>query len=69
MSGEFVVSPVNGGSQFTAVIAVGVRAPIIGPVADWLLRRTLGNRIDAIGRHQAEEGTNLKALLERVDSR
>ncbi len=38
----------------------------IGPAADWLLRRTLGNRIDAIGRHQAEEGANLKAMLERV---
>jgi polyketide cyclase/dehydrase/lipid transport protein len=69
LSGEFAVSPLNGGSEFTAVIAIGVRAPVIGPVADWLLRRTLGNRIDAIGRHQAEEGANLKALLERVGSR
>ena len=69
LSGEFGVSPVNGGSEFTAVIAIGVRAPIIGPIADWLLRQILGNRIDAIRRHQAEEGANLKALLERVGSR
>jgi hypothetical protein len=69
LSGEFVVSPVNGGSEFTAVIAMGVRAPIIGPIVDWMLRRTIGNRIDAIGRHQAEEGANLKALLERVGNR
>ncbi len=69
LSGEFGVSAVNGGSEFTAVIAMGVRAPVIGPVADWLLRQTLGNRIDAIARHQAEEGANLKVLLERVGSR
>ncbi len=69
LGGEFAVNPVNGGSEFTAVIAMGARAPVIGPVADWLLRRTLGSRIDAIGRHQAEEGANLKALLERVGSR
>lgn len=32
---------------------------------DQLLCWALGGRIEAIGRHQAEEGTNLKALLER----
>jgi hypothetical protein len=55
LGGEFGVNPVNGGSQFTAVIDMGVRAPVIGPVAGWLVRRTLGNRIDAIG-HHAEGG-------------
>ena len=69
LGGEFRVNPVNGGSEFTAMIAMGVRAPVIGPIADWLLRHILGNRIDAVGRHQAEEGANLKALLERVGSR
>ena len=65
LGGEFGVDPVNGGSEFTAVIALGVRAPIIGPLTDRLLRATLGRRIDALARHQAEEGANLKALLER----
>lgn len=48
---------------------MGVRAPIIGPIAGWLLRQTLGNRIGAIACHQAEEGASLKVLLERVGSR
>lgn len=39
--------------------------PIIGPAMDQLLCWALGRRIEAIGRHPAEEGTNLKALLER----
>jgi hypothetical protein len=51
LSGGFGVSPVNCGSEFTAVIDMGVRAPIIGPIVGWLLRRTVGTRVDAIGHH------------------
>jgi hypothetical protein len=51
LSGGFGVSPVNCGSEFTAVIDIGVRAPIIGPIIGWLLRRTVGTRVDAIGHH------------------
>jgi hypothetical protein len=41
LSGGFGVSPVSCGSEFTAVIGIGVRAPIIGPIVGWLLRRTV----------------------------
>jgi hypothetical protein len=51
LSGEFGVSPVSCGSEFTAVIEFGVRAPVIGPIAGWLVRGTVGTRIGAIGHH------------------
>ncbi len=65
LGGEFIVDAADGGSDFTAVITMGVRAPVIGPVVDRLLRWSMRSRIEAIGRHQAEEGANLKLLLER----
>ncbi len=69
VSGEFVVDAVDGGSDFTAVIAMGVSVPVMGTAVDWLLRRTLAGRLEAMARHQAEEGTNLKALLESHSGR
>lgn len=65
LNGEFVVDGVDDGAEFTAVITLGVRAPVIGPLVDWLLRWSMKSRIEAISRHQAEEGANLKSLLER----
>ena len=65
VSGAFSIDASNGGAEFHAVIAIGAAFPIIGPVIDQLLRWALGKRIEAIGRHQAQEGANLKALLER----
>lgn len=66
LGGELAVDARDGGAEFTAVITIGFRAPVVGPVLDRLLRWALGDRIEAIGRHQAEEGANLKALLERT---
>ena len=68
-SGEFRVDPTNSGSEFTATIDLGVRTPLLAPVIDRLLRVTIGRRIDAIARHQAEEGVRMKALLEQTDLR
>lgn len=67
LGGEFEVEAADGGSRFTAVIRLGIDAPLVGVVLDRLLRRAWGSRIDAIERHQREEGANLKALLERQD--
>lgn len=66
LNGEFSVSDVNGESAFTAVVAIGLPTPVIGPIVDRLIRLMLGSRIEAIARHQAEEGANLKALLEHA---
>jgi hypothetical protein len=67
--GELRVDPVDGGSRFTAGVDVGTRAPVVGPVLDRVLRATIGSRLESVARHQAEEGVNLKALLERPDLR
>lgn len=64
LGGTFRVSPSEHGSEFTATITFGTRARVVGPALDLLLRLLLGRRIAAIRRHQAEEGANLKALLE-----
>ncbi len=63
-SGEFDVETVDGGTEFTAIIRMGIRRPVVGRWVDGLLRRVLGDRLEGIRRHQAEEGANLKALLE-----
>lgn len=64
VNGAFSVDAIDGATEFTAVLALGAPLPVIGPVIDRLLRRALGRQIEAIGRHQTEEGGNLKALLE-----
>lgn len=67
LSGECGVSSVSCGSGFTAVIDIGVRVPIIGPIVCWLLRRAVGARVDAIGHHP--KGRQIDGLLGRVGSR
>ena len=65
--GELRVDPVGGGSRFTAGVDLGTRMPVVGPVLDRGLRAALGSRLESVARHQAEEGANLKALLEPAD--
>jgi hypothetical protein len=65
LSGEFEVGSVDGEATFTASISMGTEAPVLGPLVDGVLRRLFGARIEAIRQHQAEEGANLKVLLER----
>lgn len=68
LSGDFVIDAADGGTEFTAVITMGSRARLIGPLLDRLLRWSIKSRIEAIERHQAEEGANLKLLMERPHS-
>lgn len=68
LRGELAVRPVEGGSEFSAVIGIGVGVPLLAPLLDGLLRLMLGARIEALRLHQAEEGVNLKGLLEASGS-
>ncbi|HSE07228.1 MAG TPA: SRPBCC family protein [Nocardioidaceae bacterium] len=68
LGGELAVDPAAGGSAFTAVIRLGVGSPMLGPLVDRAIRLTLGSRLATIERHQAEEGANLKSLLEQSPS-
>jgi uncharacterized protein YndB with AHSA1/START domain len=68
MGGAFEIEPVDGGTRFTATLCAGTRAKVVGPALDAVLRRVLGGRFEALRRHQAEEGVNLKAVLEATRS-
>lgn len=62
--GAFEVQAKGDGVRFVAELSIGSDAPIIGEVFDrvfsWLFRQ----RIQSMRDHMAEEGENLKALLE-----
>ena len=64
LDGSFELAPEGQGTALTATLRMGVNWPVIGPLIDLLLSRAIGGRIEAIRRHQREEGQNLKALIE-----
>lgn len=64
MRGMFEVEPRDGKARFIATLTIGTSVPILGPLLDLLLRALLGRRIDALKQHMAEEGENLRALLQ-----
>jgi hypothetical protein len=66
LRGGFKVEPVESGSRFTATIEFGTGIPVIGKLIDGVLRLVIPGRLEAIQRHQAEEGARLKELLEAV---
>lgn len=64
-SGSFEVVPSDGGTTFVATLRLGNDIPLVGGLADRVLTRFFGDRLLAMQRHMAEEGANLKGLLER----
>ncbi len=50
--------------RFIAELDIGSDAPIIGKLFDFIFPRIFRRRIDAMEQHMAEEGRNLKAILE-----
>lgn len=59
LTGSFEVEASDTGSAVSATIYIGFDVPVIGLILDTLLRMTIGRQIDAIRRHQLEEGANL----------
>lgn len=66
--GAFLIEPSNGATRFTAELAFGIQAPVIGAALDAVLLRLLKRRLEALRTHMREEGGNLKRLLERDSS-
>lgn len=62
--GAFVLEPATGGTRFTAELAFGVRAPVIGGLVDVMLRPILAHVLPELQAHMREEGENLKRILE-----
>lgn len=63
-TGAFLLEPVNGLTNFTAELDIGMRFGILGSILDTALRLVLGDRLAAFQAHMREEGVNLKRLLE-----
>ncbi len=64
MTGAFALEPRGERTAFIAYLYFGIDFPLIGPLLDRIMRAGLASRIAAFERHMAEEGENLKRLLE-----
>ncbi len=62
LRGRFHIEPVNAHSRFTAGLSFGARG--LGRLLDRPLAWLFRSRIAAVRQHQAEEGANLKRILE-----
>ncbi|MFB0515090.1 MAG: SRPBCC family protein [Candidatus Neomarinimicrobiota bacterium] len=65
LRGSFDIEPEENHILFTAELGFGTRFPILSPLLDWMLFRLLPRQIAALREHMAEEGANLKHLLEK----
>jgi len=66
VSGIFLAESIETGSLFTAVVYLGWKLPLLGRIFDWAARTFLPRRLEALKRHIADEGRNLKRFLEVV---
>ncbi len=65
MKGAFEVKSKASKICFVATITIGIRFPLLEGLIDALLWRVLASRLAALQEHMAEEGKNLKRLLEQ----
>lgn len=62
LAGAYRVQPAGAGARFISELRLGL--PLAAGVQDLLLRRLAGDRIAALEQHLAEEGANLKVMVE-----
>ena len=62
--GAFEVIPRGSEVEFVAELGLGSDAPIVGRLADVVLRALFNRRLDAMKEHMREEGQNLKKIIE-----
>ncbi len=65
IAGVFEIERRGNRAFFIAEISIGLQLPVIGGSLDWLLLKLFSDRLDVLKQHMAEEGRNLKVLLER----
>jgi len=65
-TGVFIVEPRGAETLFTAEMHVGTKIPLVGELIDRIMRIFLSRQLEGINRHIAEEGQNLKRLLEEA---
>lgn len=62
--GAFAAEEAEGRIAFIAELEIGSEVPLIGLLFDIIFSRVFPGRIAAMRQHMAEEGQNLKAILE-----
>jgi hypothetical protein len=67
--GAFEAQASGDAVRFVAELDIGTEAPIFGRLFDFIFLRLFKQRIESMKRHMAEEGQNLKALLESEPSK
>lgn len=63
-NGAFEAQESGDGVRFVAELDIGSDVPIIGRLFDFIFPWLFKNRIEAMKQHMAEEGRNLKTILE-----
>ena len=64
IGGAFEVKPQGNHVLFIAEITFGSGFPVLGWLLDRMMQKLLSDRLEAMKQHMAEEGENLKQLLE-----
>ena len=64
-SGAFIMEPRDSNTLLTAEIYFGTGMPLLGALLDKILRTFMSNRLRALQEHMADEGRNLKMILEK----
>jgi uncharacterized protein YndB with AHSA1/START domain len=65
IGGAFEVRPQEDKALFIAEMTMGSSLPLVEPLLDRLLEKLLSDNLEAMKQHMAEEGENLKRLLEQ----
>lgn len=54
--------------MFIADVTIGSNIPVLGWLLDRIMEKLFSDRLEALKQHMAEEGENLKQLLEIAQS-
>ena len=63
--GIFIIEPRETGTMFTAELHMGTKIPLLGKLVDRIMRMFLSRHLEGLQQHMAEEGQNLKRILEQ----
>jgi hypothetical protein len=65
--GIFIIEPGETGTLFTAEMYMGTTIPLLGKLRDRIMRMYFSHQLDGLKKHMAEEGQNLKRILEQLN--
>ena len=63
--GIFIIEQVKTGTLFTAEMHMGTTIPLLGKLRDKIMRMFFSRQLEGLQKHMAEEGQNLKMILEQ----